>query len=232
MQSLLLLHGLLCDETIWEHQSKALQDEIGVVAPVYRSATSLDEMADISLGAVEGPVSVAGHSMGARVALEIWRRAPERVTRLALFDFGVGGVAEGEPAKRRALTDLSSERGIGAVAETWVASMVRPEGVEDQGLIASLHAIVERYTPGQHAAQISALLDRRDLWPLLPTISVPTMVAVGRQDPWRDVENHRQIAAAIPGARLEVIEDCGHMAPVEQPEAVTALLREWLGHQE
>lgn len=228
MQRLLLLHGLLCDDSIWSHQSKALADEADVVVPIYRSATALEEMAHAAISQVSGPVAVAGHSMGARVALEMWRSAPERVTRLALFDFGVGGVAAGEREKRRVLTDLSATHGIDAVAEEWVASMVRPERRNDPHLIDGLHSMVATYTPEQHAGQISALLERRDLWDLLPTITVPTLVAVGRQDPWRSVEHHREIAAAIPGARLEIIEDCGHMAPAEQPDVVTGIVRRWL----
>lgn len=228
MSSVLLLHGLLCDASIWAHQVEALQDRINVVVPEYRSATRLEEMAAIALDSVSGEVAVAGHSMGARVALEIWRTAPERVGSLALFDFGVGGVAEGEPEKRRVLTDMSARDGIDLVAEEWVASMVKPDRSGDGDLVRPLHQMVQTYTPEQHAGQIQALLHRRDLWSLLPTISVPTMVAVGRQDPWRGVEHHVEIAAAIPGARFEIIEDCGHMAPAEQPQAVTDLLTEWL----
>jgi pimeloyl-ACP methyl ester carboxylesterase len=229
VQTVVLLHGLLCDDSIWQHQVAGLGDIADVVVPVYRSATSLDEMAGTALASVTGRIALAGHSMGARVALEMWRSAPERITRLALFDFGVVGVSEGEHAQRRALTALSAEQGMGAVAQTWVASMVRPESREDASLMTSLHAMVETYTPAEHAAQVEALLNRRDLWSLLPTITVPTLVAVGRQDPWRGVDHHREIAAAIPGSRFEVIEDCGHMAPAEQPEVVLELLRGWLG---
>ena len=228
MQNLVLLHGLLCDASIWAHQSRALATSANVVVPVYRSASRLEEMAETSLGSVDGKMAVAGHSMGARVALEMWRTAPERITRLALFDFGVGGVAEGEPEKRKMLTDLAADQGIEAVATEWVASMVKPDRRDDVALVSSLHEMVLRYTPAEHAGQVAALLNRRDLWPLLPTITVPTLIAVGRQDPWRSVEHHEDIAAAIPGARLAVIEDCGHMAPAEQPDVVLDLLRGWL----
>lgn len=228
MINLLLLPGLLCDESYWAPQRTALADIAETWVPDYRSADRLEEMAQISLGVVDGPIAVAGHSMGARVALEMWRGAPERITRLALFDFSVVPVAEGEHTSRQVMTDLSKNEGIGAVAEKWVASMVHPDRVGDASLTDPLHSMVNTYTPEQHAGQINALLNRVSLWPLLPTITVPTLVAVGRQDPWRSLEHHLEMVEAIPGARLEVIEDSGHMVSAEQPEAMSRLLREWL----
>lgn len=228
LSRLVLVPGLLCDESIWSRQVEALSKTIEVVVPTFRSATSLEEMAHISLDACDGPISIAGLSMGARVALEMWRAEPERIRRLALLDFWVGPPAEGEPARRQVLTDMSRDEGIEAVAVAWVDGMVHPDRRDDSELLPGLHAMVSTYTPEQHAGQIDALLNRADLWPLLPTISVPTLVAVGRQDPWRTVEQHRQMADAIPGSRLEVIEDCGHLSPAEQPQVVTELLADWL----
>ncbi len=228
MRNLLLLPGLLCDESYWARQRADLKDATTTWVPEYRSVDRLETMAQIALDVVDGPIAVAGHSMGARVALEVWRAAPDRVTHLALLDFGVGPVATGEHESRAVLTDLSAAEGIDAVARKWVASMVHPDRTSDVALVGPLHAMVETYTSAQHAGQVSALLARRDLWPLLPTITVPTLVAVGRQDPWRSVQHHREIADAIPGARLVVIEECGHMSPAEQPKVVSGLLANWL----
>lgn len=226
--NLLLLPGLLCDATIWAAQHEHLGDVARTWAPDYRWADSLEAMAQAALEVVPGPIAVAGHSMGARVALEVWRAAPDRVTRLALLDFGVGAVAEGEAESRRTLTELSADSGTSALVDTWLVSMVHPDRHDEPGLMEPLGNMVRSYTPEQHAGQISALLQRRDLRPLLPTITVPTLVAVGRQDPWRTIEHHQEIAAAVPGARFEIIDDSGHMAPAEQPETVTELLRSWL----
>ena len=93
-----------------------------------------------------------------------------------------------------------------------------------------LRAMVQRATPAQHHRQIKALLDRPDARPLLPAIKCPTLVMVGRQDRWSPLAQHEEMAAAIPGAELRVIEDSGHMSPVEQPEQVTQALLSWLGH--
>lgn len=228
LSTLVLVPGLLCDETIWTAQVEALSEQGDVVVPIFRSATSIEEMAQISLDSAEGPISVAGLSMGARVALEMWRAESERIDRLALLDFWVGPASPDEPERRKVLTDLSRDRGIEAVAEVWVESMVHPDRRNDPSLIADMHRMVCSYTPEQHAGQIEALLNRADLFPLLSTIDVPTLVAVGKQDPWRSVEQHREMAELIEGSVLEVIDDCGHLSPAEQPEVVSSLLSDWL----
>lgn len=228
LSTLVLVPGLLCDETIWASQVEAFADQTQLAVPLFRSATSIEEMAVISLASADGSLSVVGLSMGARVALEMWRAAPERIERLALLDFWVGPAGAGEPERRKILTDMSRDEGIRPAAEVWVGSMVHPERQTDEDLVETMHEMVCSYTPEQHAGQIEALLNRADLWPVLPTITVPTLVAVGRQDPWRTVEQHQQMAAVIPGSRLEVIEDCGHLSPAEQPEAVNDLIADWL----
>lgn len=228
LSTLVLVPGLLCDEVIWADQIAAFQGRFEVVVPVFRSATSIEEMAEISLGYTDDRMSIVGLSMGARVALEMWRAEPDRIDRLALLDFWVGPAAEGEPDRRRVLTDMSRDEGIQAMAEVWVGGMVHPDRRDDPALLEAMYRMVGSYTPDQHAGQIQALLNRADLWPVLPTISVPTLVAVGRQDPWRTVEQHEQMAAEIRGSRLEVIEDCGHLSPAERPEAVNELIEDWL----
>jgi pimeloyl-ACP methyl ester carboxylesterase len=106
---------------------------------------------------------------------------------------------------------------------------MHPDRTDREPLIGPLREMVLRASPKQHERQIRALLNRPDPRPLLPTIRCPTLVLVGRQDRWSPVAQHEEIAAAIPGAELVVIEDSGHMVTVEQPEAVTQALLAWLG---
>jgi pimeloyl-ACP methyl ester carboxylesterase len=86
--------------------------------------------------------------------------------------------------------------------------------------------MVCRATPAIFEGQIRALLTREDARPLLPTMKMPVTVAVGRQDEWSTVAQHEAFAKLIPGAKLTVIEDSGHFVPVEQPEALNAVLRD------
>src|SRR5690606_5234728 len=112
LPTLLLLPGLLSDGTAWEDVAALLADETGIAVPDYEDCDDLGAMAERALATAAGPLSVAGHSMGARVALEMVARAPDRIVRLALFDTGTRPVAPGEPEKRQVLVDLAFREGM------------------------------------------------------------------------------------------------------------------------
>ena len=184
-----------------------------VVVADFAAQDSLADMARAALALRDGPLVAVGHSMGARVALEMVRLAPERIVGLALLDTGTHPRGPGEADRRQELVDLAFTKGMGALADRWLPPMV-PEGRhDDAALMASLRAMVQRASPEQHARQIRALLDRPDARPLLPHIACPTLVMVGREDRWSPPTQHEEMAAAIPGARLVVVADSGHMAP-------------------
>ncbi|MGQ9367865.1 alpha/beta fold hydrolase [Azospirillum sp. ST 5-10] len=226
--TLVLLPGLLCDASVWAHQAAAFAATHEVVVPVFRGYESIPAMAASVLDRVPGPFALAGHSMGGRVALEVVRRAPDRVERLALLDTGVHPRKPGEEAARQALVDLAHAEGMEALARRWLPPMVHPDRVAEPDLMGPLTAMVCRATPAVFAGQVRALLDRPDASAQLAAIRCPTALVVGRQDGWSPVAQHEPIAAAIAGATLTVVEDCGHMATVERPEAVTEALRGWL----
>jgi len=224
----LALPGLLCDDVVWETQVRALRPVAGVTVADLSAGDDLVEMADRALTSVDGALDVVGHSMGGRVAFEIFRLAPDRVRSLVVLDTGVQPAGPDAPASRRIMLDISANEGMSALADAWLPPMVHPDRRGDAAFMQPLREMVMRATPEQHARQIGALLRRPDATPLLGAITVPTLVVVGRHDEWSPVDQHEQIAAAIPGNRLAVIEDAGHMTTVEQPEVVSTLLVDWL----
>jgi pimeloyl-ACP methyl ester carboxylesterase len=227
-----LLPGLLCDASVWSAQVAALKPHANVAVADFSQLDRLEDMARSALALRPGPLVVIGHSMGARVALEMMRAAPERIARLALLDTGIHPVREGEEANRQILVDLAFKDGMAALADRWLQPMVHEARVHDRSLMEPLKAMVMRATPEQHQRQIRALLNRPDPRALLPTIRCPVLVMVGRQDHWSPPAQHQEIAALIPNAELVVIEDSGHMSTVEQPDQVSRALLRWLGLDE
>lgn len=233
LQTLMLLPGLMCDATVWQPQVQALSRQAHCVVPDWGLQNSLTAMARQALD--EAPserFALAGHSMGGRIALEVMRLAPSRVTRLALMDTGTHPLAAGEAgdkerAGRMALLELAQRQGMRVMGQQWLRGMVHPR-VLDTPLFESMLDMLERSSPAQFAAQIQALLGRPDAAPLLGAIACPTLVLTGRQDLWSPPEQHERMADAIPGAELSVVEDSGHMVMREQPEAVNAVLSAWL----
>lgn len=228
-ETVILVPGLLCDGDVWTHQSAALGALYDVIVPDLTRHDSLGGMAAHILDTAPARFSIVGHSMGGRVALEVFRLAPERVARLALLDTGVHPAGAEELPKRQAMLDISAGQGMTALADAWLPPMVRPGLLDtDPALRATLYAMIERMTPAIHRQQITALVNRLDAAPLLAQIHCPTLVGVGEFDLWSPPDQHVPIADAIAGARLVVFEGAGHMAPMETPEAVSAALREWM----
>lgn len=231
--TLMLLPGLNCDAAVWALQVAALQGQAHCVVPAWGLRDTLTAMARQVLD--EAPTerfSVAGHSMGGRVALEVMRLAPQRVERLALLDTGThplaaGEAGEKEKAGRMALLKIAQAQGMRVMAQEWAKGMVHPDRIGGP-IFEQVLTMFDRGSAAQYAAQINALLNRLDAAPLLPGIACPTLVLTGRQDAWSGPAQHEAMAAAIPGAQLLIVENSGHMTTMEQPQAVSAALAEWL----
>ena len=226
--TLYLLPGLLCDAYTYAHQQRALEGEFDVRVLDFFGLDSMTSMAERVLNDAPERFSVCGFSMGGRVAMQMYRLAPERFERLCLLDTGVTPVAEGEAEKRQVLVDLAHAKGMDALIDAWLPPMLHPARRNDPAFMGPLSDMVRRASPDIFEKQIRALLGRLDARPLLPTLKIPTVVAVGRQDEWSTVEQHEDIAKLIPKAKMVVIEDSGHFTPVEQPDVLTAILRDMM----
>jgi pimeloyl-ACP methyl ester carboxylesterase len=225
---LYLLCGLLCDEVVWEAQAQALRARYDVRVISFTGQDSMQAMAARVLADAPERFALAGHSMGGRVALEVYRSARERVERLALLDTGYEAAAEGEAERRAPLVTRAQEEGIDSIALAWGLPMLAPPRRRDQALVDTILAMVGRMSGSIYAAQTRALLTRPDATALLGEIACPALVLCGQQDGWSPPERHRAMAALIPGSCLRLIDDCGHMSMMEQPEAVLRALEEWL----
>ncbi|MFG6441095.1 alpha/beta fold hydrolase [Roseateles sp. LKC17W] len=230
---LVLVPGLLCDDSVWQPQIAGLADRARCWVAPNDGHDSLPALAaELLRQAPAERFALAGHSMGGRIALEVMRQAPERVERLALLDTGwqprAGGEAgEAERRQRLALLAVARESGMAGVALRWLPGMVRP-AAHGTAVYAQMQAMVERRTPTQFAAQVQALLDRPDASDVLARIACPTLVLCGEQDQWSPPDRHTAMAALIHRSRLVLVPDCSHMSTLEQPAAVTAALADWL----
>lgn len=229
---LLLLPGLACDQEVWEHQARSFSHATSVQIVDYGATDSLEAMARVALKHAPERFALAGHSMGGRVAFEILRRVPGRVVGLAVLDTGYqprdpGGIGEREREERLALVELARTQGMRAMARRWVQKMVHPARLSDERLINSIVEMFGRKSPEVFAAQVTALLNRPAAAAVLARIRCRTLVLCGREDAWSPVARHRDIAGRISTSTLVVVGNCGHMAPMERPEAVTAAMRHW-----
>ncbi|SNT27546.1 Pimeloyl-ACP methyl ester carboxylesterase [Noviherbaspirillum humi] len=228
MKTLYLLCGLLCDSVVWEAQARALRSRYDVRVVSFEGLDSFAAMAEKVLADAPQRFALAGHSMGGRVAMEVYRRAPERFERLMLLDTGYEGVAAGEAEKRGVMVDLAKREGIDAIAGPWGLPMLSPAHREDKALVKAVFDMVGRMSPEIYARQTNALLTRPDATSVLESITCPTMIVCGMEDGWSPPARHEQMAKHVPHCELRLIDDCGHMAMMEQPEAILKVMEEWL----
>jgi pimeloyl-ACP methyl ester carboxylesterase len=228
MKTVMLLCGLLCDEVVWEAQAAALRRDYDVRIVTFTEQDSMQSMAEHVLRNAPQRFALAGHSMGGRVALEVLRLAGPRVERLALLDTGFEPAAPEEAGRRAVLVDQAGAHGIDSIAASWGLPMLAPRHRNEPGLVQAVLDMVGRMSHPIYQAQTRALLGRPDATGVLQNIGCPTLILCGAEDGWSPPQRHRRMAELAPRAILRLVEDCGHMAMIEQPDAVLAALREWL----
>ncbi|WP_448187557.1 alpha/beta fold hydrolase [Azospirillum sp. sgz301742] len=226
--TLILLPGMPLDAAMWEHQSDHLAEVAEVRVGDLTEHDSMESLARAILETAPERFALAGLSMGGYVAFEVLRQAPERVVKLALLDTSARADTPEQTANRRQAIELTLQGKYRHVVAGSVMRLLHPDHANDRALVDSVYAQAERIGAEAYARQQAAIMGRPDSRPGLDAIRCPTLVLCGRQDAITPPELHVEIAEGIPGARYIPIEDAGHLAPMERPQAVTALLRSWL----
>jgi len=226
---LILVPGLLCDALLWQTQIGALEADIKCwVADHTRSDTMAAVAGDVLRDAPFERFALAGLSMGGYVALEIVRQAPGRVSHLALLDTGARADTPEQLARREGLIALATRGRFIGVTQALLPLLLHRDRLGDVKLVNTVRKMAENIGKDGFIRQERAIMSRVDSLPLLPTIACPTLVLCGRQDALTPVERHEEMAQAIPGASLYVIENCGHLSTLERPAEVSAALKRWL----
>lgn len=226
-QNLVLIPGVGGNAVLWQHQIRHLADVAHVVVPDLGVSSSRAEMADAVLNCVSGPFAMTGISMGGWVGFEVASREPRRVTKFAPIATWARSNPAVESFQREALKKMK-----GGFFQDFLLSPgafpVSPTRLGDEGFFEFLGSQMRDVQENIYLRQFEAYLDDYDSRRLLSRIVCPTLVIAGRDDPIFPVDEHVFITQHINGAKMALIEDCGHYVTIEQPQALSALLRYWL----
>jgi len=226
-QRLLLLPGLLCDAALWQFQSLALVDVAEVTVADLTRSDSIAALAEDVLAVAPERFALAGLSMGGYVALEILRRAPERVTHLALLDTSARPDTPELTERRKALIELASRGKFKGVTPRLLPLLLHKTH-QFPPLSDIVIEMAARVGQPAFIRQEIAIMNRADSRPFLKDIKVPTLVLVGEDDALTPVPLHEELADGIAGSEFQIIARSGHLTPLEQPDMVNRALFDWL----
>ncbi len=226
-QDLVLLPGLACDARLFAPQVEALADLAAPLVPNL-DAASVGEMAEAVLGAAPKRFALAGLSMGGYVAMEVLRRAPSRVTRLALISTTARPDTPEQTAMRRELIELARSARFAQVMPRLLPKLISVHRRDDAELKRLVVEMADAVGAEAFARQQTAILSRPDSRDDLDRVTVPTAIVCGDADELTPPDRHEEMAARIGGAVLTVIPRSGHLATLEAPEETVAALRAWL----
>jgi len=223
-----LIPGLTCSARLYAEQIPALWRCGPVTVADHTRDDSMAAIAQRILGTAPPRFALAGLSMGGYIAFEIMRQAPERVLKLALLDTGARADTPEQTERRQVVIALARSGRYGEIPELAFPIYVHRRRHDDEALKRLVRTMAEETGVAAFLRQQAAIIGRPDSRPGLGKIACPTLVLVGEGDEATPPELAREIAAAIPGARLTVIPNSGHLSTLEEPEAVTAALVDWM----
>ena len=238
---LVLLHPFPLDRGYWAPQLGSLVSRCRCITPDARGfgetpaapPYAMDRYADdvvclLDTLAIDRAV-IGGLSMGGYIALAVWRRHPARVRALILADTRAGADTEEGRAKRRALIDVARAQGTGAVADAQLPGLLGKRTREKHPAVGeALRRMIERASVGGITGALEAMMARPDSTPLLPTITVPTLIVAGDDDVLTPPKEARAMHDAIPRSRIEIIAGAGHASSFERAAAFNHVVGEFL----
>lgn len=222
----ILCPGFMTDQALWSRMAPGLAEMATCIFADLSRTDDLEATAREILAAAPDRFILIGFSLGGFVAREILRLERDRVSGLVLMNTSARP-ARPEFVKRNAfLISHTKERGFRGLSTDAVKKAFHPDLRDDQALIQEVKDMALRMGADAFIRQLS--IQRRDGRPDLAKIACPTLVIWSRQDELRSMDESKEMADAIPGAEFRIIEDCGHMTPMEAPDAVLDVIASWL----
>ena len=219
---------MMCDARLYGPQIAALSGRVPIhMAPVTAFDTVEKLAADILENAPPS-FALAGLSMGGIVAMEVYRQAPERVSRLALLD--TNPRAELEEVRQRREPQIAAVRagGLYTVMREELKPNYLANGPLRQDVLDICMTMALDLGPDVFERQSRALQERPDQQETLKSVTVPTLILMGREDRLCPLDRHELMHGLVAGSALKIIEGAGHLPTLEQPEAVNTAFKTWL----
>ncbi|HET6324352.1 MAG TPA: alpha/beta fold hydrolase [Planctomycetaceae bacterium] len=240
---LLFVHGFPLNNSMWQPQAEMFSKRNRVIVPDLRGfgestvttgTVTMEEFADDLHGVLHGvwvdtPVVLCGLSMGGYVAWQFFRKYRPQLRALILCDTRATADSPEAAAGRHKLAETVLATGSQAASDAMLPKLMSSKTVERwPDLVASVRSMIVRNKPTGIAAAALGMAERPDCTDLLSQIDVPTLVICGQDDQITPSADMQKMAEAIPGAQFVQIPNAGHLAPLENPDAVNGAINRFL----
>ncbi|WP_171126474.1 MULTISPECIES: alpha/beta fold hydrolase [unclassified Ruegeria] len=228
IEPLVFLPGFMCDARLFGAQILYLSYQRAVTVAPVTTGDRIEEIASGLLDQLPHRFALGGFSMGGVVALEIVRRAPQRVSRLCLMSTDAQADTPQIAADREELIVGARSGRLEDVMNRLIGSETLAPGLGRVPVLKEVMAMAREMGADVFERQMRALQRRPDQQGALRHINIPTLVLCGAHDQLTPVRRHAFMAEMIPNAELKVIDEAGHLPPLEAPAAVNTALESWL----
>ena len=225
---LVFLPGMMCDGRLFGPQVEVLSVIRSVSCGELVAADRIGALAEDALSRAPDLFALAGLSMGGIVAMEVLRRAPERVAGLALMDTNPLAELPDVAARRGPQMERARTGGLYSVMQDEMKPNYLAKGDRRGEVLDLCMEMAMDLGPNVFCRQSIALRDRPDQTAVLAESRVPTLVLCGREDALCPVSRHEFMHELIPGSTFTIIEGAGHLPTLEKPQETTAALARWL----
>ncbi|WP_299636872.1 alpha/beta hydrolase [uncultured Ruegeria sp.] len=228
IEPLVLLPGLMCDARLFRPQIEVLSRARPVTVAPISGGERIEEIASGLLDQLPHRFALVGQSMGSVVALELIRRAPERVSRLCLMSTDAQADTPHIAASREDLIVGAQGGRLEEIMRQLVGTDTLAPGPKRIPILNDLLTMANDLGAETFVRQMRALQRRPDQQGTLRRIKAPTLIMCGVHDTLTPVKRHSFMSDLIPGAELKVVENAGHLLTLEAPDAVNNALETWL----
>ncbi len=228
VEPLVLLPGIMCDARLYYHQIVRFSQVRPVTVAPTLIGERVEEVAETLLENLPGRFALVGLGLGGAIALEIIRRAPDRVSRLFLMSVDAQADTPQMAASREPLIVKAKAGRLDDVMREVMPVDALAPGPNRNSMMGALVDVAVELGPDVFESQMRLLQRRPDQQSTLRKIKVPTHILCGAHDTLTPMRKQAFIADLIPGALLQVVDEAGHLPTLEAPEAVTEAIEQWL----
>ena len=229
MRDVIFIPSQLLTADLWAPQLAALKGKANCTVAANSGFDTIAGLAKAVLDAAPKSFVLTVHGMGGFIGFEMLRQQPERVEKLVLVSTLASADTPAQTARRMGYLKLVEAGDFAKVVDERIPLMIPPDRRNDAALTALVRKMAADTGPDAFLRQQKAIMGRIDSRPSLENIRCPTLLIYGRYDGISTIDHQQEMLTGIKNARLEIVEDSGHLVPIERPEKANALIANWIG---